>query len=168
MFTKLLFQKAFKTCEHSSVPSVGFYSFSVSHISKTRSKLNSLVVSPQRHLFGFSSTYRFSVLLEKKQNTFKKLIVTLISDSTFSYRLELMRQIYNTAESPEMAIFQLLDMMPKAGSGETTPTNAQTVNVVSKIGHLANGPSSCKNTSRLSLANLLPSRLDNDLNYFMI
>lgn len=82
-------------------------------------------------------------------------------ESTFSYRLELMRQIYNTAESPEMAIFQLLDMMPSAGGGEATPTP---VNPQPKV-QSAHGQSSCKNTSRLSLANLLPSRLENDLNF---
>lgn len=72
-----------------------------------------------------------------------------------------MRQIYNTAESPEMAIFQLLDMMPSAGGGEATPTP---VNPQPKV-QSAHGQSSCKNTSRLSLANLLPSRLENDLNF---
>lgn len=85
-------------------------------------------------------------------------------ETTFSYRLELMRQIYNTAESPEMAIFQLMDMTPSAGGGEATPTP---VNPQPKV-DAAQGHSSCKNTSRLSLANLLPSRLEHDLNFNLI
>lgn len=73
-----------------------------------------------------------------------------------------MRQIYNTAESPQMALFRLLDMMPSLGIGGTMPsTPTETVNMP-KI-EPSNGQSSCKNTSRLSLANLLPSRLDKDL-----
>jgi hypothetical protein len=83
---------------------------------------------------------------------------------TFSYRLELMRQIYNTAESPDMIIYQLMDVMPSVGNGDSTPTSTHAVSSVSKIDP-ANGQSSSKNTSRLSLANLLPSRLENDLNF---
>lgn len=85
-------------------------------------------------------------------------------DATFSYRLELMRQIYNTAESPQMAIFQLLDMMPSVGNGEASAVSS-TQFVVPKA-DFTNGQSSCKNPSRLSLANLMPSRLENDQDDF--
>lgn len=77
-----------------------------------------------------------------------------------------MRQIYNTAESPDMAIFQMLDMMPSSGNGDTTSTPTQLVYVAPKQLEAANGQSSIKNPSRLSLANLLPSRLENDLNFY--
>lgn len=81
-------------------------------------------------------------------------------DTTFSYRLELMRQIYNTAESPQMAIFQLLDMMPSVGKCEASALpSAQTATLKFEN---TNGQSSCKNPSRLSLANLMPSRSEND------
>lgn len=63
-----------------------------------------------------------------------------------------------------MAIFQLLDMMPSVGKSESTPTSAQIVIPTAKF-EAANGQSSCKNTSRLSLANLLPSRLENELKF---
>lgn len=76
-----------------------------------------------------------------------------------------MRQIYNTAESPDMAIFQMLDMMPSAGNGDSTPTPTQLVYVAPKI-EAAIGQSSSKNPSRLSLANLLPSRLENEMNFY--
>lgn len=58
-----------------------------------------------------------------------------------------------------MAIFQLLDMMPSVGNGEVSTT-------VTPKAEFTNGQSSCKNPSRLSLANLMPSRLENDDNDF--
>lgn len=75
-----------------------------------------------------------------------------------------MRQIYNTAESPEMAIFQLMDMVSSVSSGEMTQAPSQTGNLHPKL-ESASGQSSCKNPSRLSLANLLPSRLEINLNF---
>ncbi|XP_070490677.1 kinesin-like protein unc-104 isoform X3 [Chironomus tepperi] len=80
------------------------------------------------------------------------------------YRLELMRQIYNTAESPEMTIFQLMDTIPSVGnvtnSLDSTAVN-HSVNhvpqpVIESTGIIGQ-TSSYRNTSRLSLANLLPS-----------
>lgn len=67
-----------------------------------------------------------------------------------------MRQFYNTAESPEMSIFQIMDTVPSSDATVAQP-------IVSSADS-ANGQSSCKNTLRLSLANLLPARLDIDLN----
>lgn len=70
-----------------------------------------------------------------------------------------MRQFYNTAESPEMVISQIMDTVSVGGA---TPSAPQAI--ASQFDEAASGQSSCKNTLRLSLANLLPSRLDNDLN----
>lgn len=63
----------------------------------------------------------------------------------FSYRLELMRQIYNSAESPE-SVYQL-------PGGERTPTNEIFVQHTQLL-----ESTSSSNNPRLSLANLLPSR----------
>lgn len=77
-----------------------------------------------------------------------------------------MRQIYNTAESPEMTIFQLMDtMVPCVGNvasnSDSTSVNQTITHVPQPVIESSNNgqTSSCKNTSRLSLANLLPSRL---------
>lgn len=73
-----------------------------------------------------------------------------------------MRQIYN-ADSPDMAIFHVLDMMPSISSVEPAPSPQPALTPVPKA-LPAIGPSSSKNVpSRLSLANLLPSRLDYEL-----
>lgn len=61
-----------------------------------------------------------------------------------------------------MAIFQLLDMMPSVGTGEASAT---AITAVPKA-EFSNGQSSCKNPSRLSLANLMPSRSESDSNDF--
>ena len=74
-----------------------------------------------------------------------------------------MRQIYNTAESPQAVLFQLLDKMPSIGDRGATSMPSDSTNV--QKFESTKGQSSCKNTSRLSLANLLPSRLENDLNF---
>lgn len=85
-----------------------------------------------------------------------------------SYRLELMRQIYNTAESPEMMLFQLMDTVVPTSVVCNEACNSDTTHVNHTLTQLpqpvveatTNGQtSSCKNPSRLSLANLLPSRL---------
>lgn len=77
-----------------------------------------------------------------------------------------MRQIYNTAESPEMTIFQLMDtMVPSVGNvannNDTTCINHTVNQILQPVIESSNygQTSSCRNTSRLSLANLLPSRL---------
>lgn len=71
-----------------------------------------------------------------------------------------MRQFYNTAESPEMAIFQIMDSVPSVSGVTSSATQS---NVPSQSSDQVNGQSSCKNTMRLSLANLLPSRLENEI-----
>ena len=74
----------------------------------------------------------------------------------FSYRIELMRQIYNSESPPEFAICETdgvstkdsgLQQLMDQKSVEETPLETN---------------NNCKNPSRLSLANLLPSRLDFD------
>ncbi|KAG5673594.1 hypothetical protein PVAND_003627 [Polypedilum vanderplanki] len=78
------------------------------------------------------------------------------------YRLELMRQIYNTAESPEMILFQVMGNSSVGFCNESAKSVTETiVNQAtqapiesSSVGQL----SSYKNTSRLLLANLMPSR----------
>lgn len=76
-----------------------------------------------------------------------------------------MRQIYNTAESPEMTIFQLMDTT--SVGNVTNSIDSTAVNhsfnhvpqpVIESTGNVGQ-TSSYRNTSRLSLANLLPSRL---------
>lgn len=62
-----------------------------------------------------------------------------------------MRQIYNTAESPEMAFFEMMDLAPAIDS--TTKVSAKNESLTQS------GQSTNRNTLRLSLANLLPSRL---------
>lgn len=78
-----------------------------------------------------------------------------------------MRQIYNTAESPEMTIFQLMDTMVPSVGNVTNSIDSTAVNhsfnhvpqpVIESTGNVGQ-TSSYRNTSRLSLANLLPSRL---------
>lgn len=71
-----------------------------------------------------------------------------------------MRQFYNTAESPEMAIFQFTDTAQSLC--DVKPSASQAI-VPSPSADQENGQSSCKNPQRLSLANLLPSRLDYEL-----
>lgn len=73
-----------------------------------------------------------------------------------------MRQIYNTAESPEMVLFQLTDAI--TSHGDLKP--AQTFSHMPMI-ETSTGQSSCKNTSRLSLANLLPSRLESIITFMI-
>lgn len=63
-----------------------------------------------------------------------------------------MRQIYNTAESPEMAFFEMMDITPALDS--TTKVSAKNESLMP-----SGQSSSNRNTLRLSLANLLPSRL---------
>jgi hypothetical protein len=106
------------------------------------------------------ASFLLKLLLLISSHNKKKVEKNHFFDATFSYRLELMRQIYNTAESPQMAIFQLLDMMPSVGTGEASAT-ASTPAAVPKA-EFTSGQSSCKNPSKLSLANLMPSRSDND------
>lgn len=82
----------------------------------------------------------------------KNFFINILSPN--SYRLELMRQIYNTAESPEMTTFQMMDVSSSAGN------NASDVKVLTRTETAVVAPSSTnRNTLRLSLANLLPSRL---------
>lgn len=80
-----------------------------------------------------------------------------------------MRQIYNTAdESPEMVIFQLSDMVPSVGNSciLTSTTQAVVCQTQPIESPPSSGQSSFKNPSRLSLANLLPSRLALNLKNF--
>lgn len=133
-------------------------------------------VNPQRHYFmSFSSLNSFLIINETRvgrgnvlfsltcQNTKKKhkkktfsekgknFFINILSPN--SYRLELMRQIYNTAESPEMTTFQMMDVSSSAGNN-----NASDAKVSTRYESVA--PSSNnRNSLRLSLANLLPSRL---------
>lgn len=66
-----------------------------------------------------------------------------------------MRQIYNTAESPEMT-FQMMDTTSiGGGSRDFTPKIPAQNESFSPCGQSSNN----RNTLRLSLANLLPSRL---------
>ena len=78
-----------------------------------------------------------------------------------------MRQIYNTAESPEMTILQLMDTMVPSVGNITKSIDSTAVNhsvnhlpqpVIESTGIIGQ-TSSYRNPSRLSLANLLPSRL---------
>lgn len=69
-----------------------------------------------------------------------------------------MRQIYNTAESPEMLnVFQMMDATVGIcyNSTSAAKANVNQESLPQQCGQL----SSYKNTSRLSLANLMPSRL---------
>lgn len=134
----------------------GIYSFSVSHISRDileKKLIHS--VNPQRQLLITFSWFKISNLFWDENHFWSS-----------SYRLELMRQIYN-AESPDMAIFHVLDMMPPINSAETAPSPQPAVAQAPKA-LPAIGPSSSKNVpSRLSLANLLPSRLDYELMFWL-
>jgi hypothetical protein len=66
-----------------------------------------------------------------------------------------MRQIYNTAESPEMT-FQMMDTTSiGGGSCDLAPKIPPQIESFAPCGQ----SSSNRNTLRLSLANLLPSRL---------
>lgn len=66
-----------------------------------------------------------------------------------------MRQIYNTAESPEMAFFEMMDIAAPASNSNSTPKVSAKNESLTPSGQ----SSSNRNTLRLSLANLLPSRL---------
>ena len=63
-----------------------------------------------------------------------------------------MRQIYNTAESPEMAFFEMMDVAPATDS--TTKVSTKNESLLPSAQSSSN-----RNALRLSLANLLPSRL---------
>lgn len=109
----------------------------------------------------------FSPWLSNLYFFFKKQKIKIWIILFLSYRLELMRQFYNTAESPEMTIFNFNDKPAAVGGVESSTMSSCTMltptlkaNATAANNDTSNGPNSCKNTSRLSLANLLPSRLD--------
>jgi hypothetical protein len=79
----------------------------------------------------------------------KNFFINILSPN--SYRLELMRQIYNTAESPEMTTFQMMDVSSAGNNASDAKVSTRNESVAPS--------SSNRNSLRLSLANLLPSRL---------
>lgn len=129
----------------------------------------------KKHLHFFQSHFISQMSKKKGKNKIRqKRFLQKKNHHFFSYRLELMRQFYNTAESPEMTIFNFNDKPAAVESSSNvvaTPTPTTKVNAVNAIiqkqAENGNGPNNCKNTSRLSLANLLPSRSETRTKLFI-
>ena len=87
----------------------------------------------------------------------------------FSYRLELMRQVYNTSESPELMNYVLElpnDVTSHAPAASCELNNfigmglLQQQHCLSTKENINSFTTTCRNTTRLTLTNLMPSRLD--------
>lgn len=69
-----------------------------------------------------------------------------------------MRQIYNTAESPEMAFFEMMDVAQPSSVGGANNVCDSAAKLSTKNESLPTCGQN-RNSLRLTLANLLPSRL---------